>query len=98
MPLTIVVGTGRCGSTMLTHMLRTHPEILSIGEFWNCFLDTEGFIPSHDMNGEEFWRRLTTPAASYDGLVLAGIKQDDHLAPFPSRFDYIAGMPPLCRG
>lgn len=97
MSLTIVVGTGRCGSTMLSHLLRMHPEVLSITEFWNCFKDTERSIPAHEMAGEEYWRRLTTPASSYDNLVNLGIKQDDNLAPFPTRFDYVTGMPPLCR-
>jgi Sulfotransferase family len=95
--LTIVVGTGRCGSTVLSRMLRMHPEVLSIGEFWNCFKDNGGFIPAHDMAGEEFWQRLTTPASSYDSLVRVGIKQDDNASPFPTRFDYVRGMPPLCR-
>ncbi|MGD0063687.1 MAG: sulfotransferase [Streptosporangiaceae bacterium] len=97
MSLIIVVGTGRCGSTMLTRLLRMHPEVLSIGEFWNCFLDNDGCIPTHEMSGEEFWQRLTKPASSYDSLVRAGIKTDDYLEPFPSRFDYVTGMPPLCR-
>lgn len=97
MSLAIVVGTGRCGSTMLTRMLSMHPDVLSIGEFWNCFLDNEGLIPAHEMSGAEFWRKLTTPAASYDALVRAGIKTDDHIEPILTRFDYVTGMPPLCR-
>ncbi len=97
MSLTIVVGTSRCGSTMLSRMLGMHPQVLSISEFWNCFMDTEGSIPAHDMNGEEFWQRLTTPASSYDGLVSAGIKPDEHLAPYSSRFDFADDVPPLSR-
>jgi hypothetical protein len=97
MSIIIVVGTGRCGSTMLTRMLGMHPEILSIGEFWNCFVETEGFIPAHDMAGDEFWERLTRPASGYDGLVRAGIKDDDYIEPFATRFDFATGMPPLCR-
>lgn len=97
MALTIVVGTSRCGSTMLSRMLHRHPEVLSISEFWNCFMDTEGSIPTHDMAGEEFWQRLTTPASSYDGLISAGIKKDDFLAPYSSRFDFATGVPPLSR-
>ena len=30
---TFVVGTGRCGSTMLSNMLREHPKVLSLSEF-----------------------------------------------------------------
>jgi hypothetical protein len=95
--LTFIVGTGRCGSTMLSRLLSMHPDVLSLSEFWNCFLDTEGYIPAHDMNGEEFWRRITKTAPSYDGLVAAGIKLDEDLKPFPSRFNYGDGMPVFCR-
>ena len=37
---TYVVGTGRCGSTMLSNMLREHPKVLSISEFF-------GFVREH---------------------------------------------------
>jgi hypothetical protein len=50
-PLAIIIGTGRCGSTMLSHMLHLHPRVLSLSEFWNLF-------PGRDINssvtGEEF--------------------------------------------
>lgn len=98
MPFTIVVGTSRCGSTMLSRMLRRHPEVLSISEFWSsCFMDAAGDIPTRDMAGDEFWQLISTPASSYDGLVRAGIKEDDHLLPWSSRFDYATGVPPVCR-
>ena len=97
MPLTIVVGTGRCGSTMLSRMLEMHPDVLSLSEFWNLFLDNGGYIPTHAMTGDEFWRRLADPAPAYDGLVLARIKQDDEIDPAITRFDYHAGMPSLFR-
>jgi hypothetical protein len=95
--LTFVVGTSRCGSKMLSRMLYKHPEVLSVSEFWNCFMDTEGSIPTHDMTGEEFWLRLTTPASGYDGLISAGIKQDDLLTSYTSRFDHAASVPPFSR-
>jgi Sulfotransferase family len=34
MRLTFVVGTGRCGSTMLSAILREHPDVLSMNEFF----------------------------------------------------------------
>jgi hypothetical protein len=56
LPLTIVIGTGRCGSTMLSRMLQMHPEVLSLSEFWNGFRAAEeGGTPAHDLTGEEFW-------------------------------------------
>jgi hypothetical protein len=78
---------------MLSHLLRMHPDVLSLDEFWNCFRHTEGSIPVKDMTGDEYWRRLTTPATSFDGLVRAGIKRVEYS--FVTRFDYVTGMPPL---
>jgi hypothetical protein len=37
-PLTFVVGTGRCGSTMLSRMLKQHPNVLSLNEFMNVLI------------------------------------------------------------
>ena len=37
-----VVGTGRCGSTMLSNMLRIHPEVLSLSEFMVAIADLGG--------------------------------------------------------
>lgn len=95
MSLTIVVGSSRCGSTMLSRMLAMHPRVLSISEFWNIFLETEGHIPTQDMGGEEFWRRITAPAPQFDGLVTARIIKNPLV--FESRFSYATGMPSLCR-
>ena len=33
-PPVFIVGTGRCGSTMLSEMVRRHPDLLSLSEFW----------------------------------------------------------------
>lgn len=30
----LVLSTGRCGSTMLSDVLNTHPEVLSLSEFF----------------------------------------------------------------
>jgi hypothetical protein len=81
---------------MLSRMLSMHPEVLSLSAFWNCFTDAEGSVPTHEMSGAEFWQRLTEPAGSFDGLVRAGVQQDD-LARYQTRYDYASGVPPICR-
>ena len=39
MQLTFVVGTGRCGSTLLSRLLREHPDVLSMSEFFSTLLE-----------------------------------------------------------
>lgn len=57
--LTFVVGTGRCGSTMFSQILRKHPDILSLSEL---FMSLEPYpFPEQPVTGEEFWRLLVTP-------------------------------------
>jgi hypothetical protein len=91
-PLTIVIGTGRCGSTMLSRMLQMHPQVLSLSEFWNVFLGPEVHFPVHEMNGEEFWQQIAMPNSDNDGLDLVGM--------YPAgrgRFDPAVGVPSICR-
>jgi hypothetical protein len=79
---------------MLSSMLHMHPEVLSLSEFWNLFLEREGNIPTHDMSGEQFWRKISDPAPSaYDGLVAAGIITNDVQFPYHGRFDHVNGFP-----
>ena len=57
---TFIVGTGRCGSTMLSNMLREHPKVLSLSEFFSSISDfspqrlAEIFSPNV-MDGRRFW-------------------------------------------
>lgn len=95
MPLTIVVGTGRCGSTMLSRMLHMHPAVLSLSEFWNIFPQKEVSLPFHDMTGEEFWQRITVIDTDMDALAVAGIHEEEN-AP-RGRFDPANGVPAICR-
>jgi putative sulfotransferase len=54
---TFVVGTGRCGSTMLSNMLRQHPRVLSLSEFFGFV--TEGRVTEpfarEPIDGRKFW-------------------------------------------
>jgi hypothetical protein len=52
---TFIVGTGRCGSTLLSDVLRRHPDILSVSEFFTLVTDLGGRIeeafPDGDVDG-----------------------------------------------
>lgn len=97
MLITIVVGTGRCGSTMLSRMLHMHPEVLSISELWNNFRDEGVGISTHDMEGEEFWQRIAKPDPNSDGLVLADMMYPEYMYPVArGRFNPATGVPSIC--
>lgn len=97
MSLTYVVGTGRCGSTMLSRILQGHPEVLSLSEFWNIFLQqderlTTRPVPTEAMTGAEYWQLITRIDPHYDGLAEAGIESY-----FGRRFNAATGVPMICR-
>jgi hypothetical protein len=56
---TFIVGTGRCGSTMLSNMLRDHPRVLSLSEFFAWVVDYGTRIPetfsSRPIDGRRLW-------------------------------------------
>lgn len=66
---TFVVGTGRCGSTMLSNMIREHPKLLSLSEFYSWVTDglrtDEPFMPQ-PIDGRRFWATVAavTPMIS----------------------------------
>ena len=91
----IIVGTGRCGSTMLSNMFRTHPDVLSLSEFFvmvNSPREAAGVIEASD-----FWHMLATPNPRITLLLRSDIKIAEFLYPFlpTSRFTPETGVPPL---
>ena len=63
---TFIVGTGRCGSTMLSNMLREHPQVLSLSEFFGLVGEggkvPEAFAPE-SMDGRRFWSIVASTTA-----------------------------------
>lgn len=101
MDLTFVVGTGRCGSTLLSRLLREHPGVLSMSEFFGTLrlLGASGpsRFPIADMDGRELWRLLTRSFPPLDAMITAGLRTPEMAYPFErGRFQAATGVPLIC--
>ena len=97
-----IVGTGRCGSTMLSTMLRDHPAILSLSEFFTFVTDLGTRIPQAFpeglVNGEQFWHILSACYPKQNTMLQHGVAMDEVLYPYTSlsaRYNAQTGVPAL---
>ncbi|MEV2246278.1 hypothetical protein [Streptomyces sp. NPDC049970] len=90
-PLTVVLGTGRCGSTMLSDLVNQHPGALSLSEFFAC-LDP-GAFPDGTLDGTAFWKLLGTPRLKPNVLMRHGVKVPEYRYPIGTG-RYAAGEVP----
>ena len=59
-----IISTGRCGSTLVSELLLTHPAVLSLSELFAMLQsDSLGPFPADELDGPEMWRVLSTPRA-----------------------------------
>lgn len=77
--LTFVVGTGRCGSTALSGVLRLHPQVLGLSELFTAMAPHA--FPSGPIGGAEFWRLLSTPRPFADRMTGNGITVPEYVYP-----------------
>jgi len=91
----IVVTTGRSGSTMLSNMVRSHPELLSLSELF-ILLGVRAFSDG-PVSGPRFWEILSRPHRALHVLQRSGVTFPELLyEPGPgARFTVEAGVPPL---
>jgi putative sulfotransferase len=98
---TFIVGTGRCGSTMLSNMLREHPKVLSLSEFFAVVTDGARSSAPFDpvpIDGEQFWSMIATVAPMPTFIMGKGIPCDEWLYPCDSsdaRFSRETGVPAI---
>lgn len=78
--LTFVLGTGRCGSTMLSDLVNEHPKVLSLSEFLVC-LYPDGFAGG-EPDGAAFWTLLSTPRPRPNTLMCRGVTAPERRYPF----------------
>jgi len=88
-----IVSTGRCGSTLLSNMVRLHPDLLSISEFFTS-LSSNAF-PGGRLTGEAVFQRLNTLPPGGRALLKNGLTVDEFLYP-PQGGRYLPeNLPPI---
>ena len=97
-----IVGTGRCGSTMLSNMLRDHAAILSVSEFLVSVTDLGGRIPQafpegRGMDARQVWEVLAGLHPRQTLMLRHGMEMDEMLYPLAptSRFSRQTGVPAI---
>ncbi len=95
----LVLGTGRCGSTLLSEILRDHPTILSVSELIAFVTDLGSRIPEvlprGEVDGATFWSWLARPQPLQSVLLTHGLRMKEVIYPFErGRFSPDA-LPPI---
>lgn len=96
-----ILGTGRCGSTLLSNLLRDHPHVLSVSEFFTTTTDLGGRIarsfPEEEVDGEELWRIVADVPPKLAMMMRHGVAMEEVLyRPGPGRrFTAEGGVPGL---
>ena len=76
-----IVGTGRCGSTLLSRMLAKNAAVLDASEFL-VGIDWSKRFQTESMSGEEFWRLLDAPHPLVSDLLKRGYLPPEVTYPF----------------
>ena len=95
-----IVGTGRCGSTLLSELVRAHPRLLSVSEFFSTATDLGGRIaacfPEHPVEAAELWRLVGGPAPRLGAMLRHDVAMDEVLyRREQSRFSPELGVPAI---
>ena len=76
-----IVGTGRCGSTLLSKMIAEHPDVLSLFECFNG-LDVTTRFAADPISGALFAERLSVTQPFINAVVRRGYPVDEVKYPY----------------
>jgi hypothetical protein len=95
----LVLSTGRCGSTMVSNIIRAHPMALSVSELFSGLRDYD--LSERELTGAEFWAMLSTSNAVDVAILRCQVDLDEMLYPAfdprpgADRFSWATGLPPI---
>ena len=98
-----VVGTGRCGSTLVSDMLRLHPEVTSLSEVFSFATDLgcrlDAVFPDGPMSAAEVWSNLGTAWPRQSLMLRHDVAMDEVLYPWKGggRFNADTGVPAIAQ-
>lgn len=97
-----IISSGRCGSTMMSNLINTHADILSVSEF---FIDVvshgyklDAAFGSEKIDGQEFWQRLNHKPPIMNVMLENDRAYSEMLYPHrdpSSKFSAQSGVPAL---
>ena len=90
-----IVSTGRCGSTALSSILREHPGVLSVSEFFSVLFPDP--FPEGLLDADEIVKVLTKPRPHVTALLRLRSEPPEVLYPVDGnhRFTRKSGVPPV---
>lgn len=100
-PPLFVVGTGRCGSTMLSELVREHPQLASLSEVFSLITDLGGRIaecfPAGLVDAAAMWRILGDAPPKLAAMLRHDVAMDEVLfvPSASSRHSVASGVPAL---
>ena len=87
-----IVGTGRCGSTLLSRMLSDHPQVLSIFEFFNGLDVSRRFAPGR-FSGPDFAALISAEQPFVTAVLRRGYEVAEIVYPYGPAARYRSGQP-----
>jgi putative sulfotransferase len=91
----LILSSGRCGSTLLSELIATEPETLSVQEsLVNRELDY--WASDAKMAGSEYWSLLSSPGLQWEAAVRIGAITGEFRYPATDRWGgNLAALPPI---
>jgi putative sulfotransferase len=95
MERSIIISSGRCGSTMLSDLIADEPDTLSAQEF---FMAMPWRSTGEAMSGEEYWEFMGRPRADVATLFRVGLAPEEVRYPATGRWATDLGSMPHVMG